>query len=92
MILSIRLSDEVAAALSAKAKSRGLSVEQYAQHVLEEDLEKQPGAEGSFTARPISEGIAQIMAATPPEELATLPVDGASEHDHYVYGWPKRKI
>lgn len=25
-----------------------------------------------------------------PEELATLPSDGASEHDHYLYGTPKR--
>jgi len=28
------------------------------------------------------------MADVPPEELAKLPKDG--EHDHYIYGWPKR--
>jgi hypothetical protein len=25
-----------------------------------------------------------------PEEFARLPKDGASEHDHYLYGHPKR--
>lgn len=41
-------------------------------------------------ARPISEVIAEIMADVPAEELSRLPKDGASEHDHYLYGWPKR--
>ena len=26
----------------------------------------------------------------PEEELAALPSDGASQHDHYIYGLPKR--
>jgi hypothetical protein len=26
----------------------------------------------------------------PPEELAKLPTDGAEQHDHYIYGTPKR--
>ena len=25
------------------------------------------------------------------EMMAALPTDGASEHDHYIYGWPKRQ-
>ena len=28
--------------------------------------------------------------AVPPEEFAKLPKDGADEHDHYLYGSPKR--
>jgi hypothetical protein len=42
--------------------------------------------------RPISEVIAEIMADVPPEVLAQLPKDGASQHDHYIYGWPKRDV
>ena len=26
----------------------------------------------------------------PPETLDRLPADGASQHDHYIYGTPKR--
>jgi hypothetical protein len=62
---------------------------EYARHVLEEDLQRQESARNRST-RPISEMIAEIMADTPKEELAKLPPDGASEHDHYLYGWPKR--
>jgi predicted DNA-binding antitoxin AbrB/MazE fold protein len=28
--------------------------------------------------------------ALPPEVLDRLPADGASQHDHYIYGTPKR--
>jgi hypothetical protein len=31
------------------------------------------------------------MRKVPPEIMATLPKDGASQHDHYIYGWPKRE-
>lgn len=35
----------------------------------------------------------QMLALTrdlPPEAFAGLPTDGASQHDHYIYGTPKR--
>ena len=38
---------------------------------------------------PIWERIAALTADAPPEELAKLPTDGASQHDHYLYGTPK---
>ena len=31
------------------------------------------------------------MRDVPPEIAATMPGDGASQHDHYIYGWPKRE-
>ena len=40
--------------------------------------------------KPIWERIAERVADAPPEELAKLPTDGASQHDHYIYGTPKR--
>ena len=42
------------------------------------------------TREPIWERLAKLAADAPPEELAKLPVDGASQHDHYLYGSPKR--
>lgn len=35
---------------------------------------------------------AEFRAGIPPEELAKLPKDGAEQHDHYIYGTPKRPI
>ncbi len=43
------------------------------------------------TAGPsLAERIAARAAALPPEVLDRLPPDGASQHDHYIYGTPKR--
>jgi hypothetical protein len=28
----------------------------------------------------------------PPEELSQLPSDGADQHDHYIYGIPKKEV
>jgi antitoxin component of MazEF toxin-antitoxin module len=39
---------------------------------------------------PIWERIIALTADAPPEELAKPPTDGASQHDHYLYGTPKR--
>ena len=33
---------------------------------------------------------AELVAEMPAEDLACLPVDGAAQHDHYIYGTPKR--
>ncbi len=32
----------------------------------------------------------ELMADVPPEILEQLPTDGAAQHDHYIYGMPKR--
>jgi plasmid stability protein len=83
--LVIELPDEQQAALVAKARTQGISAEQYARQVLEHDLE----AAGP-RRRHISEVIAENMRDVPPEILAAMPADGAGEHDHYIYGLPKR--
>jgi Arc/MetJ-type ribon-helix-helix transcriptional regulator len=49
-----------------------------------------PTPEEIAAARPIWEEIAEIAASVPEEEWAKLPVDGAEQHDHYIYGTPKR--
>lgn len=40
--------------------------------------------------KPIWEIIVESMKDVPPEELARLPTDIAEEHDHCIYGTPKR--
>jgi hypothetical protein len=53
-------------------------------------LEEHNGDAAATGGPRISKVIDEIMADAPPEELAKIPKDGASEHDHYIYGWPKR--
>ena len=40
----------------------------------------------------IWEVAAELVAEIPEEDLARLPVDGAAQHDHYIYGTPKRTL
>lgn len=84
MTLSIHLPDEQEAALKAKAQAHGLSTEEYARQVLAHELEAEAGEPfwKTFTGR---------MHSLPDEVFEHLPVDGASEHDHYLYGSPRRQ-
>jgi hypothetical protein len=84
MILTIELPDEDVTILEAKAHAQGVSAELYAQQILKRDLEQQ-------TREPISARIRQLWRDMPTEVGAKLPVDGASQIDHYVYGLPKRE-
>ena len=85
MTLTIELAEEQTLALKARAEADGISAEEYARQVLEHALEHT-----SSSRRHISEIILDHMRELPPEILATLPQDGASEHDHYIYRLPKR--
>jgi hypothetical protein len=89
MTLTLNLSDERAIALQAKAAAEGLSLEAWIEK-LAEPAEPQPTA-----ARPLQTAadiVLSHMRKVPPEIMATMPTDGASQHDHYIYGWPKREV
>jgi hypothetical protein len=40
--------------------------------------------------KPIWEALIEASLDIPEEELDLLPADGATQHDHYIYGTPKR--
>jgi hypothetical protein len=42
--------------------------------------------------KPIWEVAAELVAEIPEEDLARLPLDGAAQHDHYIYGTPKQML
>ena len=88
MTVTIELSEEQAEAMEAQAAAQGISVEDWLQQIAERQA--QAPFEHKLSRRHISEVIRDNMKDVPPEDLAQLPVDGASEHDHYIYGWPKR--
>jgi hypothetical protein len=93
MSLTLKLSDEQATALQEKAAAEGLSLDEWIQKLAEPNPTKD--AAGQHEQKPrrhIAEIIAESMKDVPPEIMATMPKDGASQHDHYIYGWPKREI
>jgi hypothetical protein len=56
-------------------------------------LKQQPAIAAATqpTHKPIWQIAEEIRAGIPPEDLARLPRDGAAQHDHYIYGTPKRE-
>jgi hypothetical protein len=85
----IELTDEQAAALKAKASAAGLTLEAWLSS-LATGAEPEPSA--SRPLQHIANLIVESMKDVPPEIMATMPKDGATQHDHYIYGWPKREV
>jgi hypothetical protein len=83
----IELSDEQAAALKAKAAAAGLTLEAWLNQ-LAGGAPPEPAGQPLQTAADIVLG---HMRNVPPEIMAAMPKDGASQHDHYIYGWPKKQ-
>src|SRR5580700_3537160 len=78
MSLTLKLSDEEAAALQAKAAAAGLPLEEWLQKLA------QPEPPVSRPLEHIANIIVESMKDVPPEVMATMPKDGASQHDHYI--------
>jgi hypothetical protein len=49
-----------------------------------------PSEEEPITQPTIWEKIDALIDRVPEEAFATLPEDGSEQHDHYIYGLPKR--
>ena len=65
MNLIIELPDDEVTALQARAERQGVSVEDYARRVLEQDLKKHDKVRLNPKLRHISEVMAEIMADVP---------------------------
>ncbi len=86
MTLHIDLLEEEADLLNAKADAEGVSTERYAQQLLKQAL-------SLSTARPpLTARIRELWKDMPEEVRTKLPSDGASQHDHHIYGVPKREL
>jgi hypothetical protein len=83
MTLTIELPDEEARVLAAKTSAQGISAQQYAQEILRREFEH-------LSKRPLSERIRELWSDMPSDVRVKLPSDGASQADHYLYGFPKR--
>jgi len=78
---------EIAQTIFEKVKILSLDEQQ---EVLE-IVEKKVSVAQKKDSRPIWEVIAEISSRVPDEEWAKLPVDGAENHDHYLYGAQKKQ-
>jgi hypothetical protein len=92
MNITLPLQPQEEAKLIAMAQAKGLSTDALVREVLDKILGEAPEcpAEPSCESRPIWQVMLESMKEVPPEEFARLPKDGASEHDHYLYGHLKR--
>ena len=92
MTITLPLQPHEEAKLIALARARGQSADALVREALDGILAATPDPteEQKPEPRPIWEVILDNMQDVPPEEFARLPKDGASEHDHYLYGHPKR--
>lgn len=85
MNLTIEVPDEHIPALKAKAAAEGLTLEGWFRKLAEQE---------SACENPLqtaAEIVLEHLRQVPSEVLETMPEDGASQHDHYIYGWPKRQ-
>ena len=85
----IELADEDAAALKARARAAGLTLEAWLKQLA---VDKENPSAPLPRRRHISEISRENMSRVPPEIMATMPTDGASQHDHYIYRLPKRDV
>jgi hypothetical protein len=85
----IELPDEQAAALKAKAAAQGLTLNDWLEKLASEHPAAPP-----FVSSPLQTAANIVLARmrnVPAEVMARMPKDGASQHDHYIYGWPKKE-
>jgi len=59
----------------------------FIRRAVERQLTEEAGPEGP----PIWERIEDLLRDIPATELTRLPADGSEQHDHYIYGTPKRE-
>lgn len=91
MTLTIEPDEHRVAAWKAKAAAQGLTLEAWLKKLADEEAgtETEPAQQSSLQSA--VNLFVQNMRNVPSDAMAALPEDGASQHDHYIYGWPKRE-
>lgn len=76
--------------IQEKVKALPPEKQQRVLSMVEEMLTEGEAPESGVAVRPLWETIQEISSRVPLEEWERLPADGAEQHDHYLYGSPKR--
>ncbi|MBR8836310.1 MAG: type II toxin-antitoxin system HicB family antitoxin [Stigonema ocellatum SAG 48.90 = DSM 106950] len=77
------------------ARTQGLSFMEAItnlQSAIEQYLATSSVTESQQQHKPIWEVADEILMNIPDEVLNELPHDGAQQHDHYIYGTPKKEV
>jgi hypothetical protein len=90
IVTVFELPDDRAEALRAKAARRGLTLESWMQQMADEHVDSEINTSDPHPLQTAANIVLDAMRQVPPEAFANRPKDGASEHDHYLYGHPKR--
>ena len=73
--------------LKAQKNQANIATNLSQNHQINQSLEPSEQSE-----RPIWELFEEVADNLPDEILADLPTDGATQHDHYLYGSPKQEL
>jgi hypothetical protein len=91
MTITLPLQPQEEASLIAMAEAKGLTVDALIREVLDRILaEHQPDPDQPLQTA--AEIVLARMRNVPADVMARMPRDGASQHDHYIYGRPKRDV
>jgi hypothetical protein len=93
MMITLPLKPQEEARLIAVAQAKGVSTDDLVREALNKVLADSLGLDETPKAesRPIWEVMLDNIKDVSAEQFAKLPKDGASEHDPYLYGHPKRE-
>ncbi|HEY3826854.1 MAG TPA: hypothetical protein VGL82_19980 [Bryobacteraceae bacterium] len=86
MNLTVNIPDEEVPAL--KQQASGVPLETFVERVVLERIHAPVSTQS--VKKPLAARLREIWLDMPAEVRAKLPSDGASQHDHYIYGVPKR--
>jgi hypothetical protein len=89
MTIELMLQPEEEAKLLSLAQSRGFTVGEIIREAVVDFLKEQPLTADMRPVATAADIVLKHFRDIPPAER-THRVDGASEHDHYIYGCPKR--
>ena len=70
--------------------SQPLPLSEHAQVRITVESQMEAAEQSPNNEVPRWEQILELTRDLPPEAFARMPTDGASQHDHYIYGSPKR--
>jgi hypothetical protein len=76
--------------IQEKVKALPPEKQQRVLSMVEEMLSEKDVTQERVAVRPLWEIAEEISAQVPLEEWTKLPADGAEQHDHYLYGSPKK--
>jgi hypothetical protein len=84
--MAVNLEDRI----QEKVKALPPEKQQRVLSMVEEMLSEKEATQDRVAVRPFWEIAEEISSQVPLEEWEKLPADGAEQHDHYLYGSPKR--